>query len=81
MKTNITSLVITLLSGSATSAFAAEAALHDGGSPLIWLFIGFMALVVMVQAIPAGIMLFSMIKAIFSSSEAAKPATAVHHGK
>jgi hypothetical protein len=81
MKTNITNLVITLLAGSATSAFAAESALQDGGSPLIWLFIGFMALVVMVQAIPAGIMLFSMIKAVFSPSEAAKSATAAHHGK
>lgn len=81
MKTNITTLVITLLAGSATSAFAADAALQDGGSPLIWLFIGFMALVVTVQAIPAGIMLFSMIKAVFSSAEAGKPVTAAHDGK
>jgi len=81
MKTKITNLLITLLAGSATSAFAADGALQDGGSPLIWFFIGFGVLVVMVQAIPAGIMLFSMAKAVFSSSEAATPASATHNVK
>ncbi len=81
MKTKITNLLIPLLAGSATSAFASEGALQDGGSPLIWFFIGFGVLVVMVQAIPAGIMLFSMVKALFSASEASTPAGATHHGK
>ncbi|NJD37324.1 MAG: hypothetical protein FIA89_03220 [Geobacter sp.] len=81
MKTNIANLLIPLLAGSATSAFAADSALQDGGSPLIWLFIGFGALVIMVQAIPAGIMLFSMAKALFGSSESTTPASATQHGK
>lgn len=81
MKTNIANLLIPLLAGSATSAFAADSALQDGGGPLIWLFIGFGALVIMVQAIPAGIMLFSMAKALFGSSESTTPASATQHGK
>lgn len=81
MKTKIRNLLIPLLACSATSAFAADSALQEGGSPLIWLFIGFMALVLMVQAIPAGIMLFSMIKAVFSSSEATKTLPTAHSEK
>jgi hypothetical protein len=81
MKTNITNLVITLLAGSATSAFAADSSLQDGGSPLVWLFIGFAVLVVMVQAIPACIMLYSMVKAIFSPAESSTPSSATHVAK
>jgi hypothetical protein len=81
MKTKIANLLIPMLGASATSAFAADGALQDGGSPLIWFFIGFGVLVVMVQAIPAGIMLFSMAKAVFSSSETTTPASATHNAK
>lgn len=81
MKTNIANLLIPLLAGSATSAFAAESTLQDGGSPLIWFFIGFGALVIVAQAIPAAIMLFSMAKAVFSPSETSTPASVTHHGK
>lgn len=71
MKTKIANILIPLLGGSATSVFAADgAAQAGGGGPLVWFFIGFGVLVIMVQAIPAGILLFSMIKAIFSPSEA-----------
>lgn len=76
MKTKIVNLLIPLLGGSTTSAFAAEGAIQDGGSPLIWFFIGFGVLVVMVQAVPALVMLYSMIKAVFSPSEESKAAVA-----
>ena len=76
MKTRIVNLLIPLLGGSATSAFAAEGAIQDGGSPLIWFFIGFGVLVLMVQAVPALVMLYSMIKAVFSPSEESKTAVA-----
>ncbi|MBW4055862.1 MAG: hypothetical protein HIU83_10785 [Proteobacteria bacterium] len=69
MKTKITSFLIPLLSGSATSAFAADGALQGGGGPLVWFFIGFGVLVIIMQLIPACIILYSMIKAIFSPSD------------
>lgn len=75
MKTRIVNFLIPLLGGSATSAFAADSAITDGGGLLIWFFIGFGALVLMVQAVPALVMLYSMIKALFSPSEEAKTAT------
>ncbi|MDD2272654.1 MAG: hypothetical protein PHP95_13555 [Desulfuromonadaceae bacterium] len=67
MKTKITNFLIPLLGGSATSAFAADGAVQNGGGPLVWFFIGFAALVVMVQAVPAGILLYSMIRGLFSA--------------
>lgn len=69
MKARIFNFLIPLVGGSATSAFAADSALSDGGGPLVWFFIGFVALVIMVQAIPATIMLYAMIKAVFSSAD------------
>jgi hypothetical protein len=71
MKTKITNFLIPLLGGSATTAFAGDAAMQDGGGPLVWFFIGFVALVVIVQVIPATILLYAMIKAVFSPSETA----------
>jgi len=69
MKTKITNFLIPLFGGIATSAFAADAAMQDSGGPLVWFFIGFVALVVIVQVIPAAILIYSMIKAVFSPSE------------
>ena len=81
MKTKIANILIPLLGGSATSAFAADAAAQDGGGPLVWFFIGFGVLVVMVQVIPAGILLYSMVKAILSPAGASTLATATRTGK
>lgn len=85
MKTKIANILIPLLGGSATSAFAADgAAQAGGGGPLVWFFIGFGVLVIMVQAIPAGILLYSMIKALFSPyvpSEAATLASVTRASK
>ncbi len=76
MKTKITNFLIPLLGGSATSAFAADGAMQDGGGPLVWFFIGFGALVIMMQVIPACIILYSMIKALLSPSDAVMRASA-----
>ena len=72
MKTNIARFLIPMLAGTATQAFASDASMSDGGGPLIWFFIGFGAMVLVVQAIPAGILLYSMIKAVFSRTEKAE---------
>ncbi len=68
MKASIVRFLIPMLGGTTTSAFASDGAMQDGGGPLTWFFIGFGALVLVVQAIPAGILLYSMAKALFSSS-------------
>jgi len=81
MKTKITNFLIPLLGGSATSAFAADGAMQDGGGPLVWFFIGFAALIIMAQAIPAGILLYSMMKAIFSPSKATTLASVTRTSK
>jgi hypothetical protein len=75
MKTKITNFLIPLLGGSATSAFAADGVIQNGGGPLVWFFIGFGVLVVMVQAIPAGILLYSMVRALFSPYKPSEAAT------
>ncbi len=68
MKARIINLLVTLSACSATSAFASNSGVSDSGGPLVWFFIGFGALVLMFQAVPAAILLYSMLKAVFSSS-------------
>jgi hypothetical protein len=74
MKTRIVNFLIPMLGAGATSAFAADGALQDGGGPLVWFFIGFGVLVLMVQAVPALVMLYSMLRAVFTHAEDSKPA-------
>ena len=62
-------LAITL--ASSTGALASSAATNKVfiSGPLILLFLGFCALVVVMQCIPATIMFYTMIKAAFSTSD------------
>lgn len=73
MKTNIIKLVVALISASAVSAYAATNGVggEDAGL-LVWALIGFAVLVVMLQAVPAMIMLGAMVKAVFAPAD--KPA-------
>lgn len=75
MKTRIINLLIPLFAGSATSALASDGSLNDGGGPLVWFFIGFGALVLMLQAVPALIMLYSMVKGALSPADHTVAAT------
>lgn len=66
-----------LCSATALSLATSTAALASSGAtnkvfisgPLILLFLGFCALVVVIQCIPAIIMLYTMIKAAFSTAD------------
>jgi hypothetical protein len=70
MKTNLVKLVVALLTSGAVSAYAASAGVGgEEAGLLIWALIGFAVLVVMLQAIPATIMLYAMVKAVFSPAE------------
>ena len=73
MKANLVKLVVALLTSSAVSVYAASAGVGgEEAGLLIWALIGFAVLVVMLQAIPAMIMLYAMVKAVFSPAD--KPA-------
>lgn len=68
MKTNILKTAIALVTASASSAFAAtNGAAGEGNGLLVWIFIGFMVLVIMIQAVPAIVMFASMLKGLFST--------------
>ena len=57
--------VIGLLACFASSAFAASETGAGGGSFLLTLFIGFFALIVVFQLVPAVILFFGMLKGLF----------------
>jgi len=70
MKANIIKLVVALLTSSAVSVYAASAGVGgEEAGLLIWALIGFAVLVVMLQAVPAMIMLVAMAKAVFAPAE------------
>ena len=58
-----------LLSTVATSAFAASGA-ASGGGLLIWLFLGFLGLIVATQLVPAVMLLSGIIQGVTSGSTA-----------
>jgi hypothetical protein len=62
-----------LLSTVATSAFAASSA-ASGGGLLIWLFLGFLGLIVATQLVPAIMLLAGIVQGATSGS-AADPST------
>jgi hypothetical protein len=53
----------------ASAAHAATGEEGDGMSLLGYLFLGFFALVIVSQLIPAGILFFGMVKSLFSARE------------
>ncbi len=68
MKKQITYL-LTGLSLMATSAFAAETSGAGEGSLLLSLFIGFFALIIVFQLVPATLMLIGMLRGIFGRDQ------------
>ena len=62
-------LTLAASAGLATNLFAASAERVDSSSILIWAFLGMCALIVILQLMPAMMLVFGMIKAVFSSEE------------
>ena len=62
-----------VLSTVATSAFAASSA-ASGGGLLIWLFLGFLGLIVATQLVPAVMLLSGIIQGVTSGSAAEESA-------
>ena len=64
MKAIIKAIAITLAASS--SAWAAGSSSEEAGL-LVYLFAGFFAVIIITQLVPATILLFGMIKGVFSS--------------
>lgn len=63
MKSLLKAIALTL--AACSSAFAAGSASEDAGL-LVYLFAGFFAVIIITQLVPATILLFGMLKGIFS---------------
>ncbi len=57
---------MTLTSSVAVASTGADS---EGSSFLLWLFLGFGALIIVFQSVPGLLLLFSMIKGVFSPAE------------
>lgn len=56
---------------SVTNAFAASGAREDNSGFFVWIFLGFCALIVVVQVIPATLMLFGFAKGLSKNKQTA----------
>ena len=68
MKRILQSTLITL-TGFSSSAFAAEAAGAGEGSLLVALFLGFFALIILFQLVPATLMLIGVVRGLFGRDQ------------
>ena len=62
-------MLITMMAGSVSAAFAANGAEGEGMGVLAYLFIGFFALIIVSQLIPAMILFVGMVKGLFTRRE------------
>ena len=60
------------------SALAASSAREDGSGIFVWVFLGFCALIVVAQLIPAALLMFGMVKGVAS---VVKEEMALDHNK
>ena len=74
MKVAIARNAVLMSMCSASSAFAAGGAREDNSGIFVWIFLGFCALIVVVQVIPAMLMLFGFAKGL-SKNKVAEPQT------
>ena len=56
------------------TAFAASGAAEEGSGVFVWIFLGFFALIVVGQLVPAAMLITGMVKGIVSSKTEAKSA-------
>ncbi|GLI37407.1 hypothetical protein KI811_13140 [Geobacter hydrogenophilus] len=66
---------LVLLFGSVSSAFAASGAREDNSGIFVWIFLGFCALIVVLQLVPAVLMMLGMAKGLKKESPQEQKAT------
>ena len=58
-----------ILIGSASSAMAAAGLREDNSGIVVWVFLGFCALIVVAQLLPAILLMFGMVKGLAGAPE------------
>jgi Na+/glutamate symporter len=77
MKTRIANNVLMMAIFSATSAFAGSGTREDSSGLFVWIFLGFCALIVVVQVVPALLLFFGFAKGL-SKNKVAEPEPVKH---
>ena len=62
-------MLISMVAGSTSAAYAAVGTHNDGAGVLTYFFIGFFALIIVSQLVPAMILFFSLVRGVFSRRE------------
>jgi hypothetical protein len=62
-------MLITMVAGSASAAYAAAGAHSESTGILAYFFIGFFALIIVTQLVPAMILFFGLVKGLFTRPE------------
>lgn len=75
MKTKIANSALMMAILSATSAFAGGGTREDSSSLFVWIFLGFCALIIVVQVVPALLLFFGFAKGL-SKNKVPEPETA-----
>ncbi len=76
MKTTILRNTLATLIGTASTAFAATGPREDSSGLFVWIFLGFCALIVVAQIVPALMVLLGFAKALGKQREGETPQTA-----
>jgi phage-related minor tail protein len=61
--------MIAVVVGNAYPAFAASGAREDSSGLAVWIFLGFCALIVLAQLVPAVLMMLGLVKGVAESRE------------
>lgn len=75
MKTTTMRNTLAMLAGSASTAFAATGTREDSSGLFVWIFLGFCALIVIAQLVPAIMMAMGFAKALGRQKEEAPQTT------
>lgn len=67
MRALITTIIATIIPAT---AFASSSAHVDNSGLFVWIFLGFCALIIAAQVIPAALMLFGIVKGVTGKVEA-----------
>ncbi len=66
---------LVLLLGSVSSVFAASGAREDNSGIFVWIFLGFCALIIVMQLVPAVLMMLGMAKGLKKETPQEQKAT------
>ena len=62
-------MLISMVVGSASAVYAATGVQGEGAGILAYFFVGFFALIIVTQLVPAMILFFGMVKGLFTKAE------------